>query len=75
MSGLLIAVAVIGALACPIMMLLGRRGIGPGCAITGCRPNRRGRKLDDVEALRARHDEVTARIVSIESSRHPREPV
>ncbi|MHB8643474.1 MAG: hypothetical protein ACYDA3_11395 [Gaiellaceae bacterium] len=43
-NGLLIAVIVLGSLACPLLMFLGRRGIGPGCAIMGCEPRRlRGR--------------------------------
>jgi hypothetical protein len=59
LSGLLIALVVIAALSCPVMMLLGRRGIGPGCALMGCQPRR---DQDSLESLRARQRDLAARI-------------
>ena len=59
LSGLLIALVVIAALSCPVMMLLGRRGIGPGCALMGCEPRR---DQYSVESLRARQRDLAARI-------------
>lgn len=59
----MIAAVVVGALACPVMMLLGRRGIGPGCALMNCAPKR----ADDLGELRRRQQEVTGRIAELES--------
>ena len=64
LNGLLIALVVAAALACPVMMLLGRRGIGPGCALMGCRPRRREESLDD---LRARQGELARRVAQLEA--------
>lgn len=62
---------VAAALACPAMMWLGRRGIGPGCAI--CPPRK---KDDSLENLRARQRDLAARIEKFESQPVPvREPV
>lgn len=54
----------VAALACPAMMWLGRRGIGPGCAI--CPPHRRD---DSLEELQARHRALSTRIEQLESDR------
>lgn len=60
---ILLPAIVAAALACPLMMWLGRRGIGPGCAI--CPPRRRdGDSLDD---LRARQRTLAARIDELEA--------
>ena len=64
LNGLLIALVVAAALACPVMMLLGRRGIGPGCALMGCRPRRREESLDE---LRARQRELARRVGELEA--------
>lgn len=61
-EALLIAAIVVGALACPLMMLLGRRGIGPGCAMMGCK-----QKSDDLGELRRRESEIALRIAEIEA--------
>ena len=76
LSGLLLAAVVIGALSCPVLMLLGRRGIGPGCALMGCKPRRRSERPDDAATLRARHNELTRRIAQVEAreGREPRAP-
>ena len=43
------AIAIVAAvLVCPAMMWLGRRGIGPGCAI--CPPRRSEESLEDLQA-------------------------
>jgi hypothetical protein len=65
LEAVLIAAVVVAALACPVMMWLGRRGIGPGCAMMGaCAPKEReGETLDD---LRRREGEVSARIARLE---------
>lgn len=64
LSGLLIALVVVAALACPVMMLLGRRGIGPGCALMRCRPRGRDQSLED---LRARQRELGRRVAEFEA--------
>lgn len=71
-GGLLIALVLIAALACPVMMWLGRRGIGPGCAMMGCKP-----KSDEetLESLQARQHELAARIAKIEAGERVEEPV
>ncbi len=71
-GGLLIALVIVAALACPILMLLGRRGIGPGCAMMGCAPRR---EQETVESLRAQHDELSTRIAKIEGSKRAEERV
>lgn len=63
LAGLLIAAVVLGALACPLMMWLGRRGIGPGCALMGCSPQR---SVETLESLRARERELAERIAQLE---------
>lgn len=62
-SGLLIAVVVLAGLACPLMMWLGRRGIGPGCALMGCMPQR---DEETLESLRARQQELAQRLEALE---------
>ena len=62
---------VAAALACPAMMWLGRRGIGPGCAI--CPPRK---QEDSLEDLQARQRDLAARIETFESQPvSVREPV
>ncbi len=56
-------------LVCPAMMWLGRRGIGPGCAI--CPPRRSEESLDDLEA---RQRALTTQIEELEA-RQTAEPV
>lgn len=53
--GLVIALVDLGTLACPLMMLLGRRGIGPSCALSTCR--------DAADSIRARQSELSEQIV------------
>ena len=71
MGQALFAIAIVAAaLACPAMMWLGRRGIGPGCAI--CPP----RKEDSLEDLQVRQRNLAAKIEQLESQPAPvREPV
>lgn len=65
-DALLIALIVVAALACPVTMLLGRRGIGPGCRTPGCG---RGRgSTESLERLRARERELARRIEELECS-------
>ena len=71
LDGLLIALVAVAALACPVMMWLGRRGIGPGCAMMGCRPKR---EQETVEQLRARQRELAARIAKLEAGERTQEP-
>jgi len=69
-TGLLIGVALAGALACPLMLLLGRRGIGPGCVLGRC-----GAAPDDSEqSLRTRQQELAARIAELETEQKQRLP-
>lgn len=63
LGGLVIAAVVLGALACPLMMWLGRRGVGSGCALMGCREQQSG---DTLESLRAREHELSERIAQLE---------
>lgn len=66
LDALLIALIVVAALACPVTMLLGRRGIGPGCRMPGCS---RGRESSEsLERLRARERELARRIEELERS-------
>ena len=58
----LITAVVVGVLACPVMMYLGRRGIGPGCAMTNCAP----KAADELGDLRRREREIELRIAEIE---------
>jgi len=69
LNGLVIALVVVAALACPVMMLLGRRGIGPGCALMGCRPRRHDESLED---LRTRQRALARRVAELEADE--REP-
>jgi hypothetical protein len=63
LSGLLIALVVLSALACPVMMLLGRRGIGPGCAMMGCKP----RQPNNPDSIRARQRDLATEIEKLEA--------
>jgi len=63
LTGLLIAALVVAGLACPLMMWLGRRGIGPGCALMPCAP---GRDEETLQSLRARHEELSRRLEALE---------
>jgi len=56
-------------LVCPAIMWLGRRGIGPGCAV--CPPRRSDESLED---LQARQRALTTQIEKVES-RQRAEPV
>ena len=60
---LLVGAIVAAALVCPAMMWLGRRGIGPGCAV--CPPRRDGD--ESVETLQARQRSLAAKIDSLEA--------
>lgn len=66
----LIALIAVGALACPVMMLLGRRGIGPGCRMPGCSPQRE--PPESLEELRERKQELAHRIQELERSKSAR---
>jgi hypothetical protein len=67
-TGLLIGLAIAGVLACPVMMLLGRRGVGPGCIL--------GRCVDDqnssAESLRRSQREPAAQIAELEEGERRR---
>ncbi len=71
LNALLIALVAVAALACPVMMLLGRRGIGPGCALMGCKPKS---KEETIESLRTRQHELGARIAKLETGADAEEP-
>jgi len=63
MTEVLFVIAIVAAaLACPAMMWLGRRGIGPGCAM--CPPQN---KEDSLEDLQARQRALAAKIEQLES--------
>lgn len=62
-QAILIAAVLVAALACPIMMLLGRRGIGPGCAMMNCETDRRE---DSLDALRKRQRELDTKVAELE---------
>lgn len=68
-EALLIVGIVVAALACPVMMMLGRRGIGPGCAMMGCSPKKK--KGETVDDLRRRERELSARITELEAESVP----
>lgn len=63
LTGLLVALVVVAALACPLMMWLGRRGIGPGCAMMGCEPQH---DQETLESLRGRQEELARRLEALE---------
>ena len=76
-DALVIGVVVAIALACPVMMWLGRRGVGPGCAMPGCTPRRRDEET--LEDLRRRQRQLEEQIARLEaederSSQEAREP-
>ena len=50
-------------------VVLGRRGIGPGCAIMGCSPQR---DEDTLESLRAQHEQLLRRLEALDAD-HPTE--
>ena len=59
----LFAIAIVAAaLVCPAMLWLGRRGIGPGCAM--CPPRK---QEDSLEDLQARQRNLAAKIENFES--------
>lgn len=63
LEALLIAAVGVGLLSCPVMMWLGRRGIGPGCAMLGC-----GEERDEsLGTLRRRQGELDEEIARLES--------
>ena len=63
MAQWLVVVAVVAAaLVCPAMMWLGRRGVGPGCAM--CPPNG---EEDELDALRSRQRALAAQVRKIEA--------
>jgi len=64
LTGFVVAFVVLAGLACPLLMLLGRRGIGPGCAIMGCSPQR---DEDTLESLRAQHEQLLRRLEALET--------
>ncbi len=65
---LLVGAIVAAALVCPAMMWLGRRGIGPGCAVCPPRDND-----ESLETLKARQRSLAAKIDGLEA--HQSEPV
>jgi len=69
LTGFVVAFVVLAGLACPLLMLLGRRGIGPGCAIMGCSPQR---DEDTLESLRAQHEQLLRRLEALDAD-HPTE--
>jgi cell division protein FtsB len=60
---LLVTAVVAAVLVCPAMMWLGRRGIGPGCAI--CPPRRNNE--ESLEELKARQRSLEAEIDRLEA--------
>jgi hypothetical protein len=63
LEAVLIGAIVVGALACPTMMWVGRRGIGPGCGIMGCKPAEPDESLD---VLRQRQRQLDAQVAELE---------
>ena len=60
----LVGAIVVAALLCPALMWLGRRGIGPGCAV--CPPRRgNGQSLDE---LKARQQSLKAEIEKLQAA-------
>jgi len=66
-TGLLIGLAIAGALICPLMTLLARRGIGPGCILGRCADDEDG----SAESLRRRQQELERRITELEADEVP----
>jgi len=65
---LLVGAVVAAALVCPGIMWLGRRGIGPGCAICPPRPN----DGESLETLKARQRSLEAEIDKLEAQQATR---
>lgn len=64
-QGLIVGAILVAVLACPIMMWLGRRGIGPGCGTSACSTKRTaGESLDE---LRRRERQIADRIAQLEA--------
>lgn len=67
LEAILIGAVVVAVLACPVMMLLGRRGIGPGCRMMGaCKPS--ADEPESLESLRGREREIARRIAELETA-------
>lgn len=64
-QAILIAAVLVGALACPVMMWLGRRGIGPGCAMMNCQTDPDDKSLD---ALKKRQRELDTQVAALEQT-------
>lgn len=64
LEAILIGAIVVGALACPTMMWLGRRGIGPGCGMMGCKPDEPAESLD---VLKQRQRQLDAQVEELEA--------
>lgn len=65
-EAILIAAVVAGALACPAMMWLGRRGIGPGCAMARCQTDGRDASLEELEQRQRELDQQVAELDRVE---------
>ncbi len=63
LEAILIGAIVVGALACPTMMWLGRRGIGPGCGMMVCKPDEPDESLD---VLKHRQRQLDAQVEELE---------
>lgn len=64
-EALVIGVVLVAALACPVMMWLGRRGIGPGCVMSKCESASEEETIDD---LRRRERELSEEIARFETA-------
>ncbi|MEJ7792974.1 MAG: hypothetical protein WKF65_13480 [Gaiellaceae bacterium] len=62
-EAILIGAVIVGVLACPTMMWLGRRGIGPGCGMMGCKP---GEPDETLDALKQRQRQLDTQVEELE---------
>lgn len=62
-EAILIGAIVVGALACPTMMWLGRRGIGPGCGMMACKPDE---PVESLDVLKQRQRQLEAQVEELE---------
>lgn len=67
-EGVLIGAVFVAALACPTMMWLGRRGIGPGCGMAKCPPEP---KDESLESLKRRQNELDLQIAALDPDAPP----
>lgn len=75
MTQWLFGIAIVAAaLVCPTMMWLGRRGVGPGCAMCPPERNKEAGNQGSLEDLRARQRELSMQLEKLEAPAESKSP-